>query len=141
MMCNAFIDGASRGNPGESGIGVLIKDLNGEVIESISGYIGLTTNNIAEYTALLVCLNKVVELKCKKIVVYTDSELLTRQLKGIYKVKNQGIKKIYAKVQNLIKASEFDFEIHHIAREKNSDADFLANVGIDNKKRIKLINT
>jgi ribonuclease HI len=138
MILSAFIDGASRGNPGESGIGVLLQDENGKNIALISGYIGKATNNIAEYTALLVCIKKASQLKCSKLLIHSDSELLARQMNGQYKIKNNGIKKIHQQVIHVLSKSSISIEIKHIGREYNSDADSLANAGIDSKRRIKV---
>ncbi len=138
MTIHAFIDGASRGNPGDSGIGVVLKDQTGSFIESISGYIGKTTNNIAEYSALLVCLNKAIEISCKHLIVFSDSELLVRQINGQYRVRNEGIKKIYQHIQRVLTKSAVRFEVKHINRERNKEADLLANAGIDSRRRIKV---
>jgi ribonuclease HI len=137
MTVSAYIDGASRGNPGESGIGVLLKDDTGNTIATISGYIGKATNNIAEYTALLACVKKASQLKCKKLVIHSDSELLAHQMNGLYKIKNDGIKKIHQQVMHILSKSTFNVEIKHIRREYNQDADSLANAGIDNKLFLK----
>ena len=137
MTLSAYIDGASRGNPGESGIGVLLKDETGNIIASISGYIGKATNNIAEYTALLVCVKKATQLKCNKLVIHSDSELLAHQMNGLYKIKNDGIKKIHQQVMQILSKATFNVEIKHIGREYNHEADSLSNAGIDSKKFIK----
>ncbi len=139
MKINAFIDGASRGNPGESGIGVLLIDEAGNTLASINGYIGKATNNIAEYTALIVCLEKAIRLKrinCTKITIHSDSELLVRQMNGQYRVKNEGIKEIFERVHRVLSKAAFKYEIKHIKREQNRDADLLANAGIDSKQPI-----
>lgn len=143
MKINAFIDGASRGNPGESGIGVLLKDDAGNILASINGYIGKATNNIAEYTALIVCLKKAIHLKrinCTKITIHSDSELLVRQMNGQYRVKNEGIKEIFESVHRVLRSAKggFEYEIKHIKREQNRDADLLANAGIDSRQPIKV---
>jgi ribonuclease HI len=137
MTIRAYIDGASRGNPGESGIGILYKDENGKILLTVSAYIGNATNNIAEYTALLTCLKKASQFNCRKLIINSDSELLARQMNGLYKIKNTGIKNIYQKVLQVLSNSNFQVEINHVARELNQAADLLANEGIDNKKKIK----
>jgi len=134
MTLSAYIDGASRGNPGESGIGVLLKDETGKTIATISGYIGKATNNIAEYTALLACVKKATQFKCSKLVIHSDSELLAHQMNGLYKIKNDGIKKIHRQVMQILSKATFDVVVKHIGREYNHDADLLANAGIDSKK-------
>ena len=137
MNIIAYIDGASRGNPGESGIGVIIKDTKRNTIDKISGYIGKATNNIAEYKALIACLKRVKDLNLDKLTVFSDSELLVRQMQGKYKVRNEHLKELYKTVQNLLKKSAFSFEIKHISREENREADQLANSGIDNRCKIE----
>lgn len=140
MKINAFIDGASRGNPGESGIGVLLLDEAGNTLASIHGYIGNATNNIAEYTALIACLKKAKDLNCTKITIHSDSELLVRQMNGQYRVRNEGIKEIFERVHRVLRSAKggFKFEIKHIKREHNREADLLANAGIDSKQPIKV---
>ena len=136
MTILAYTDGASRGNPGESGIGVILKDESGNLLAEHYGYIGRATNNIAEYTALASCLNLVQKMECGSLIVYSDSELMVRQLNGEYKVKDEGIRKHYRRIQKMLEDMPFQFEIRHIPREKNREADQLANRGIDSKKRM-----
>ncbi len=138
MTLYAFIDGASRGNPGESGIGLIVKDQNGRRILSVEAYIGRTTNNIAEYTALIALLTKMKKSKCTRLVVHSDSELMVRQLNKEYKVKNQHLKKFHRKVTKVLDDIPFQFELKHISRNLNAEADKLANNGIDLKKRLKM---
>jgi ribonuclease HI len=134
----AYTDGASRGNPGESGIGFLLRDNGGNVIFSASGYIGQTTNNSAEYEALLRCLEKAASLGCTKLIVHSDSELMVRQLRGEYRVKDKNLQKYFEKVRTVLAAAPFTFEIKHIARTLNREADVLANEGIDRKQPLVL---
>jgi len=136
MTILAYTDGASRGNPGESGVGIVLKDELGNVIGSHFGYIGQATNNIAEYTALAACLKLIKKIECDHLVVHSDSELMVRQLNGQYKVKDAGLKKHFLLIQNILKASRFQFAIKHVQREENREADQLANRGIDTKKRL-----
>ena len=136
MILHAFTDGASRGNPGESGIGVIVRDDLGRMVLSLNGYIGKTTNNVAEYTALLILLQHVEKNGCTKLVVHSDSELMVRQINGEYKVRDEGLKKLYRKTLRLLERKSFAFELKYIPREQNRDADRLANSGIDSKKRI-----
>jgi ribonuclease HI len=138
MTILAYTDGASRGNPGESGVGIVLKDEQGNMIASHFGYIGKATNNIAEYTALATCLKLVQEIKCSNLIVYSDSELMVRQLNGQYKVKDSGLKKHFQNIQNILTSSPFQFAIKHVPREKNREADQLANHGIDTKKRLRV---
>ncbi len=130
MKLAAFTDGASRGNPGQAGIGVIIYNDKNEAIRELSEYIGQTTNNVAEYTAAIRALETGLELGGVEITIYTDSELLTKQILGQYKVKNEGLIPLYRQIMNL--KGEYDsFQIVHVAREKNKVADKLANQGID----------
>lgn len=138
MTFHAFTDGASRGNPGESGIGLLVRDETGKTILTASGYIGTTTNNIAEYTALLALLKRMKGTECSRLVVHSDSELMVRQLNGEYRVRDGEIRKYYDKVQRLIRSLKCEVELKHIPRERNADADRLANQAINTKKRIRV---
>ncbi|MGA2623939.1 MAG: ribonuclease HI family protein [Bacteroidota bacterium] len=131
MTVYAYTDGASRGNPGESGIGILLKDDAGNVLYSGSDYIGKATNNKAEYRALIACLNKAKETGCKKLVVHSDSELMVRQIQGTYKVRNKDLRQFVDEVRRLLKDASFEFSIVQVSREENRDADLLANAGID----------
>jgi ribonuclease HI len=125
------IDGAARGNPGEAGIGVVIKS-GKETVKKIAAYIGSTTNNIAEYTALIRGLEETLILGYKEADFISDSELLVKQINGEYRVKNEGLKPLYLRTQELIKKLKH-FSIKHTYREKNKEADNLANKGIDKK--------
>jgi ribonuclease HI len=123
-----YIDGASKGNPGHSGIGVVIvKD--GQTIKNIAQYIGKATNNIAEYTALIYGLQESLLLKADSVFVCTDSELLYKQMLKLYKVKNPGLEILYRQALHL--ASGFqNFSIRHIPRDQNKGADLLATKAI-----------
>lgn len=132
MKGKLYCDGASRGNPGEAGIGCVIF-FNGQKRE-ISKYIGKTTNNVAEYTALIMGLEEALRLGIEEIEVYSDSELLIRQLKGIYKVRNQGLMPLYEKVNELLRKFK-SFKLNHIMREENSLADSLAKEASWNSKK------
>lgn len=136
MKLLAFTDGAARGNPGEAGIGIVIKDDKGAVHGTIKKYIGKATNNIAEYTALVTCLEFILRshtIQCSELIVHTDSELMTRQLQGVYKVKDAGLKVMVEKVILQLKSAPFTFTIRHIPRSQNAEADTLANDAIDGK--------
>lgn len=125
-----YTDGASRGNPGDAGIGIVFVDENGNTIKEISDYIGQTTNNIAEYKAMVRALNEALEMNCDEINVISDSELMVKQIKGEYHVKNEGIKRFYKEVLELFKQFK-SYSITHVRREQNRRADELANRGID----------
>lgn len=119
-----YIDGASLGNPGPSGIGVVIC-CDGETVKNISSYIGNTTNNVAEYTALIYALQEALLLKAENLRINTDSQLLHRQFKKIYKIKNPNILGLYNQARHLTLAFK-DVVINNIARENNRGADRLA---------------
>lgn len=123
-----YIDGASKGNPGPSGVGAIICS-NGETIKNISAYIGETTNNIAEYTALIYALEEALILKAEELKINSDSQLLCRQIKKIYKVKSPGILPLYQLANRLI-ASFKTVSINNIPREDNRGADKLATQAI-----------
>ncbi len=138
MTIYAYCDGASRGNPGESGIGVILRDEQGRVIFSGGGYLGNGTNNVAEYEALIACLKKAQQTGCDKLIVYSDSQLMVRQLQGVYKVRDKHLQKYFQEASRLIQSGPFEFEISHVEREQNRDADLLANAGIDSKRKLKV---
>ncbi|MCX8094430.1 MAG: ribonuclease HI family protein [Candidatus Goldbacteria bacterium] len=118
----AYIDGASSGNPGDAGIGIIIYK-NKEEILRVSRYIGMQTNNFAEYKAFLSLLEILDKHSIKNIKVFTDSELLVKQLKGEYKINNEAIKKFITEIK---KYKKIKYEIEHISREENKEADKLA---------------
>lgn len=123
-------DGGARGNPGPAGIGVIVYDDEKNVIVEISKYIGETTNNQAEYRALLAGIEKAKELGAEEINFYLDSELVVKQLNREYKVKNQELAPLFVKIWN----ASLDFKkvkFFHIPREKNKEADKLANEAMD----------
>ncbi len=125
-----YTDGGSRGNPGPSGIGVVILDSNKKKIKEVFSYIGEATNNIAEYSAMIAGLEAAAELEATELVIYTDSELIAKQLNGEYKVKDVNMKMLFDKSFGLLK--QFDlFEIKHIERSKNKEADKLVNKAIN----------
>ena len=119
-----YIDGASKGNPGHSGVGIVIYR-EGLRIKNISNYIGMATNNVAEYTALIYALEEALLLKAKSLKINTDSQLLARQLNKIYKVKHAGIINLYNRAAHLLTGFE-KVLIKHIPRAENSLADKLA---------------
>lgn len=123
------IDGAARGNPGESGIGVLIEEENGQTRE-VKKYLGTRTNNQAEYTALITALESAHEYKNREIRIFTDSLLLANQMNGLWKVKHPEIKELHTKAKGLIEGFS-RVTISHIPREENTEADRLANLAID----------
>ena len=133
MTLFAHTDGASRGNPGESGIGIIFRDELGNVLYSGGGYIGTATNNVAEYQALLACLRKAITMECAHLIVHSDSQLMVRQMCGQYRVKDRTLQTFYQEATQMLRQAPFTFKILHIDREENTDADLLANTGIDSK--------
>ena len=129
MKVQIFSDGAARGNPGPAGIGIVIKN-DEEILLEVSDYIGKTTNNVAEYIALIRGLEEALDMGNKSVEVYSDSELMVKQLNGEYKVKNEGLVPLYLHTRSLIKKFNH-FSISHTVRDENTHADELANQGID----------
>ena len=123
-MISIYIDGASVGNPGKSGIGYLIYD-QASPIKSQSVYLGIQTNNFAEYMALIFPLVDIIAMGVKEAQVFSDSQLVCEQIKGNYKIKNKNIYPLFILAKSLI-AKLDKFKIIHIGREKNSEADKLA---------------
>lgn len=129
MNClEIYIDGASKGNPGHSGVGIVIYR-NGQVLKRISSYIGKATNNIAEYTALIYALEEALLLKATSLKINTDSQLLARQINRVYKVKHEGLIGLYERAVHLLSGFE-KVLVNHIPREKNTCADKLASGAI-----------
>lgn len=125
-----YTDGAARGNPGPAGIGVVISDGRGNPLKEFGAVIGETTNNVAEYTALIRALEEAAGMDAAGIVVYLDSELVVKQLNGEYKVKNLDLKGLHAAATEFL-GRYADYRLIHIPREKNKRADQLANEAID----------
>jgi ribonuclease HI len=129
----AHIDGGARGNPGPAGYGVVIHDAAGHKIAELSEYVGHQTNNYAEYQGLLAALGYAHANGIKALKIVSDSELMVRQMKGIYKVRHPGLRKLYDEAQRLARQLDH-FEIRHALREHNRDADRLANQAMDRGK-------
>lgn len=125
-----WTDGAARGNPGPAGIGVMLKTKTGEVLAAEGRFLGHTTNNVAEYRALLLGLERALERGIRKLQVRADSELLIKQLLGKYRVKAEGLKPLFERATELLRRFE-SVELKHVRREHNVEADRLANQGID----------
>ena len=123
-------DGAARGNPGPSAIGATIKDDKGNLIASISRRIGITTNNQAEYQAVITALEKAISLGARHVEIYADSELVVKQINGRYKVKKAVLRALYQKVIQLTGSLE-GFTVAYIPRQQNAEADNLANKALD----------
>ena len=125
-----YVDGAARGNPGPAALGVLIKDEQGSLVDSISLGIGRATNNQAEYRAVIAALERAIELGAKEVHLNSDSELIVKQVNGRYRVKNRGLKPLHQEVQQLLSRLK-SFTIGHIPRSQNTEADKLANRALD----------
>ena len=123
MKLEIFTDGGCSGNPGPAAIGVVIKE-NGKTIKTLNRAIGQGTNNIAEYTALIVALQEALILKADEVSVKTDSELMCQQVGGHYKVKHENIKPLFEQVKHLVTGFR-KFQIAHVPREQNCEADAL----------------
>lgn len=134
MKCSLYIDGASRGNPGNSGVGYVIKNAEGHEVGSGSQYIGIQTNNFAEYSALLKGLELSYDIGVKDIEIQSDSQLLVRQIQGVYKVRSHNILPLYQKAMKLLENFN-SATIIHIEREANKEADKLANLAIDRETK------
>jgi len=129
----AHIDGGARGNPGPAGYGVVIQDAAGQKVAELSEYLGHRTNNYAEYQGLLAVLKYALAHNLKAMKVISDSELMVRQMKGIYKVKHPDLRKFHEEAQQMVRKLDH-FEIRHALREHNRDADRLANEAMDRGK-------
>jgi probable phosphoglycerate mutase len=129
----ANIDGGARGNPGPSAYGVVVRDAKGEVIAELSDYLGIQTNNYAEYSGLLAALEFAVRGKHPSLKVLSDSELLVRQMQGRYKVRSPGLIDLYDRARVLVRKLEH-FSIDHVLRQYNKDADALVNQVLDSRK-------
>ena len=126
----AYIDGGSRGNPGPAGYGVAINDAAGRRVAELSDYLGVQTNNFAEYSGLLAALEYAVKHGHKALKVVSDSELLVKQMRGEYKVRNETLQQMAQEARGLIRKLE-SFQIRHVLRAQNREADGLANQAMD----------
>jgi ribonuclease HI len=125
------VDGGARGNPGPAAIGVVVRGSDGSVIDSVGETIGKTTNNVAEYKALLRGVELAVAHGATELELIGDSELVVRQIEGRYKVKNAGMKELHAEAKRALAALD-DWSIRHVKRAQNADADALVNEALDN---------
>jgi ribonuclease HI len=121
-----FTDGAARGNPGPAAIGVVIQDRAGSILSSISRRLADTTNNQAEYLAVIAALEKAISLRTRKVLLKSDSELVVNQINGKYKIKNTALRPLYQRIVQLAGTLE-SFTVSYIPRERNTRADALAN--------------
>lgn len=130
MRATLWSDGGARGNPGPAGIGIVLKDAEGAHIARGGAYIGEATNNVAEYEALLWGLRAAAESGVSVLQVYADSELLVKQMNGVYRVKHPNMKPLFEQARKL--AAGFDsVTVTHVRRADNAEADALANEAMD----------
>lgn len=133
-MTTAYTDGGSRGNPGPAGYGVRIEDDDGDLLAELSESVGIATNNVAEYRGLLAALGWALDHGVTALRIRSDSELLVKQMKGVYRVKNPGLQVLYREAQQLARQlGQVVFE--HVRREQNAEADRLANKAMDQAQR------
>lgn len=132
LKLEAFIDGSSIGNPGEAGYGFVLKTHKGEILARIGRRIGRATNNTAEYRGLLGCLDMAAAYEARSLLVHSDSELLVNQMNGSYRVKQAHLQELHQQAMQIIQREFPDFQIRHIPRTMNGEADGLA------KKAIRL---
>lgn len=125
-----FVDGASRGNPGPAGMGVIFRQEKGPTLLTLKEYLGEATNNVAEYRALLAALKEAARRGFKRLRIHTDSQLMERQLNGVYRVRQPHLMGLYQQaLRDLTKLEQY--EILHVPRELNKEADELANQAIE----------
>jgi ribonuclease HI len=132
---NVYVDGASRGNPGPAAIGVVILTRQGKKVASFGEAIGETTNNFAEYMALIHALRLLSIFEVDHLRIYTDSELMASQVNGDYRVKEKTLKSLYAQVVSMLRRYR-EYQVLHIPREENAEADLLANRALNEEGRL-----
>ncbi|MCK5147907.1 ribonuclease HI family protein [bacterium] len=137
MKLVAYIDGSSIGNPGDAAFGVVVKDESGDILTMLGRYIGRNTNNVAEYQGLIGCLELLKDFSIDSLKVYSDSQLLVNQVNGVYRVKQPHLQVLHKQIMVLIDQLKFDFDIEHVRREYNKEADALARRAVKVKKEIR----
>lgn len=125
------VDGGARGNPGPAAVGAVIQSAGGEVLEERGERIGRATNNVAEYRALLLGIKRAAELGASELELLGDSELIVRQVKGEYKVKDAALRELHAEVKRALRPFDGEWSIRHVRREQNAEADRLVNAALD----------
>ena len=129
-----YTDGAARGNPGPAGLGAILRDAQtGEVLAELARFLGIRTNNYAEWTAVEDAVREALELGASQLDLRMDSELVARQISGRYRVKHADLKPIHARVMAMLGQLE-SYTVGHVPRELNKDADRLSNVAIDERR-------
>ena len=139
QQVDLFTDGGSRGNPGPAGAGFVISDARGPIL-SRGIFLGTTTNNVAEYAAVREGLTAAKEMQVQSVRLFSDSQLLVRQLNGQYRVKSENLKGLYADCMELL-SSFSSWQITHVYREKNTEADAMANRAMDKKRNVQTQHT
>ena len=132
MRILIYTDGAARGNPGPAGAGAILRDAEGRVLAEIAEPLGHATNNVAEWTAVLLALEEARRLGATQVDLRMDSQLVARQISGIYRVKHPDLKPIHAAVMDLLRTLD-SYTVGHVPRELNREADRLSNVAIDGR--------
>lgn len=130
MKATLFADGGSRGNPGPAASGAVIFDESGAVLREVGTYLGVATNNVAEWTGLITGLEAALELGVEEIAVRLDSELVVKQISGVYRVKNEGLIPLHAKAKVLLRKFEA-VDVQHVRRKLNAAADAVVNQVLD----------
>lgn len=133
-MVVAYIDGGARGNPGPAGYGVRIESAEGTVLDELHGGLGVATNNVAEYNGLLAALQWALDHRETRVQIRADSELLVKQMRGEYRVKNPGLQPLHARARLLVQQLD-QVRFEHVRRELNKEADRLSNLGMDVAER------
>lgn len=128
--CRLYTDGACRGNPGHGSAGAVLDDQQGTALQEWGRYLGICTNNIAEYEALILGVREALDLGVTELDIFLDSELLVKQVKGEYRVKNARLQELFKELQRLLSLLT-DYDIRHVPREENKRADRLANAALD----------
>jgi ribonuclease HI len=131
-VLHLHIDGASRGNPGEAGFGIHVAAPDGGTAVGLYGYLGRATNNVAEYQALIHALRYALGRGARRVRVFSDSQLVVRQIEGSYRVKHPDMLPLHAEAKALLARFE-EARVSHVPRERNRDADRLANLALDEK--------
>ena len=132
MRLLIYTDGAARGNPGPAGAGAILRDSDGNVLAEVAEPLGWATNNVAEWTAVLLALEEARRLGATHVDLRMDSQLVARQISGVYRVKHPDLKPIHAAVMDLLRRLD-GYTVGHVPRELNRDADRLSNIAIDGR--------
>ena len=129
-MLVTYIDGGSRGNPGPAGYGVRIEDPAGKICAELKGFLGIATNNVAEYRGLIAALTYLVDAGHRQVLIKSDSQLLIRQMRGEYRVRHPALQRLHKEARALVECFE-QISFEHVPRTSNTEADRLANLAMD----------